>query len=76
MGVFFNPAPQKKPREAPEKEDKARLAPGKSFGFGTEVSLISPLLHVVLILLTLGDGTSLVKPSARPLGPSSLRCVS
>ncbi|NWR64414.1 RBM19 protein, partial [Bucorvus abyssinicus] len=27
MGVFFNPAPQKKPLEAPEKEGKARLAP-------------------------------------------------
>lgn len=38
MGVFLNPAPQKKPLEASEKEDKARLAPGKSFGFGTGIS--------------------------------------
>ncbi|KFO90193.1 putative RNA-binding protein 19, partial [Buceros rhinoceros silvestris] len=35
MGVFFNPAPQKKPLEAPEKEDKARLAPGET-GKGSE----------------------------------------
>lgn len=47
MGVFFSPAPQKKTPEAPEKEGEARLVPGKSFDFGTEVSLVvSPLLYV------------------------------
>lgn len=47
MGVFFSPAPQKKNPESPEKEDKARLVPGKSFDFGTEISLVVlPLFYM------------------------------
>lgn len=43
MGVFFSPAPQKKTPQAAEKEGM----PGKSFDFGTEISLVVSLLLYV-----------------------------
>lgn len=68
MGVFFSPAPQKKTLEAPEKEGKARLVPGKNFDFGTEVSLVFPPLVYV-------ESSGADIPDPLGMEPASQRCL-